>query len=369
MKRSDSRIPSLDGLRAFSIAGVLVSHAFFAYGLDHQDLIWVRLLRNLGPLGVGVFFGISGFLITSLLQREREQAGRISLTEFYLRRAFRILPPFWAYVAVMWLVSAPVPEHGYRNALLFLTDYLPSGWWLGHSWSLSVEEQFYLLWPVTVVLAGRWSRWASLVLLLASPVIRVVHGHYDPDADLASMWHTRIDALMAGCWLALSRQQLRGTAFLRFLTHNLTAAVAAFTLVIGSPLLTIRHEGAWAWPVGWSLEALAVMALLAWAVERPETAAGRFLNWKPVARLGVLSYSLYLWQQPFFAGESWGTWSGTFPMNVLGALGMAMVSYALVEQPCLALRDRVIAWRRARRAHLAPAPAAANAAAAERDAA
>ena len=155
-----SRIPSLDGLRAISIGMVLTAHlAASVTALEHRPLL-LYTIGN-GNRGVSVFFVISGFLITSLLLKERELTGKISLRDFYLRRAFRILPPFWVFlacIAVIWKLR--IIETSWTNlgvALIFLRDYIPGDWWTGHSWSLSVEEQFYLLWPAILVFLERVS--------------------------------------------------------------------------------------------------------------------------------------------------------------------------------------------------------------------
>ncbi|MFT3915091.1 MAG: acyltransferase [Anaeromyxobacteraceae bacterium] len=353
------RVPSLDGLRAVSIACVLVAHSFFAAGREHPESVPIALLENLGPLGVTLFFGISGFIITTLLAREQARRGRISLGEFYLRRAFRILPPLWVYVAAVALLAPPPPEGAFRHTLLFLTDYLRAGWWLGHTWSLSVEEQFYLLWPATLAVAGRRGVRVALLVLLASPVIRSVHHLLSPWESLSFMFHARMDALAVGCLVALERGRLLGPAPSRALATAASgpaALLSAAFLAVASPLLVLRFHGWYEYPVRYTLEALAVASILVWALRNPASAVGRLLNLPAVAHVGVLSYSLYLWQQPFFSGEARNLALGRFPLNVLAALAVAELSYRLVERPALGLRDRVLGWRRARRAAaLAPA--------------
>jgi peptidoglycan/LPS O-acetylase OafA/YrhL len=112
-----------------------------------------------GELGVHVFFVISGFLITGLLMEELALSGRISLSRFYLRRTLRIFPAYYAYLAIAFLAAVAgwvqLAPHDLMHGLSYTSNYYPSrSWFLGHTWSLSVEEQFYLLWPALVVLTG-----------------------------------------------------------------------------------------------------------------------------------------------------------------------------------------------------------------------
>jgi len=349
-----ARIPSLDGLRAMSIACVLVSHSFYAYGQTH-DQDWLYVVRTLGSLGVSFFFGISGFIITTLLQQERLRSGRISASEFYVRRAFRILPPFWAYVAMVVLLGPVQPVHAVSRSLLFVSNYLPTSWWLGHTWSLSVEEQFYLLWPATMILVGARASRVAVFILALSPVIRVAHHLVVPTAAMEPFFHARMDALAIGCLVALEREHLRDSWYVQLLGRGPVAAAAAVFLVVGSPLLDRRFHGLYVFPFRYSMEAAAVASILLWAIQHPGSTVGRFLNWRPVVRLGVLSYSLYLWQQPFFSEELRGSSFGAFPLNILTPIVLAELSYRLVERPALRARDRVIAWMRARRRAAAPA--------------
>lgn len=342
------RVPSLDGLRAVSIVSVIVSHVFFDYRQQHDDLA-LRLVANLGPLGVSIFFGISGFIITSLLRREQEEHGRVDLGAFYIRRTFRILPPFWAYVALTALLGPSFPFAHFRNALLFVANYGESNWWLGHSWSLSVEEQFYLLWPLTFVVAGAVRSRVALWLVLLAPVSRVVTHLITPASALDFMFHTRFDSLLVGCLIALNRDDCDRKRIWRVLGNGHVAFAAVLFLVLGSPLLLERFHGLYHYPVGASLEAVAVGSIILWAIRHPGGRVGAVLNSRPARRLGLISYSLYLWQQPFFSSELLGSVLGRFPVNCLAPLVLAELSYRMIERPSLKARDRVLAWYFGRR--------------------
>ena len=227
MKRT---IPSLDGLRAVSVVFVLIGHLFGGAFSYKSPAVWsVLLLVGNGNLGVNIFFGISGFLITRLLVKECARTGRIDLFGFYARRAFRIFPAFYFYLASILLLSAagiftfyPVT---WFSAALYLRNYYPpfegSGDWLtAHAWSLAVEEQFYLLWPPCfAVLGQRRSAWFAASLVAISPSLRVLNYLFLPGlrTDVNYMTHTRLDALMVGCLVAILLDNPR---FKQILAHG-----------------------------------------------------------------------------------------------------------------------------------------------------
>ena len=163
---SIARIPSLDGLRTLSIFLVIALHTIQRYAINHTvSTVWYGIFN--GSTGVLIFFVISGYLITRLLLNEHQKSGSISLRGFYLRRAMRILPPLYVYVAVLlilgWAGRLAITKLDIVSALFFFHNYAPSSMWaLEHFWSLSTEEQFYLIWPCILLyclrrpgLAGR----------------------------------------------------------------------------------------------------------------------------------------------------------------------------------------------------------------------
>jgi len=346
----ESRIPSLDGLRATSIAFVLIGHGLSEFQRAHH-VPGLGILVSYGELGVRVFFCISGFLITSLLMAERRVSGRIDFAAFYLRRAFRILPAYWAFLIAVALVGAsgrlPCSLVDLRRALLFVTDYLPVSWCFGHTWSLSVEEQFYLFWPLTLWLAGERLALVLAVLLgLAAPIFRLTAA-----TEAISGLHYQIDGLMIGVVLALLRER-HGTRALRLYGGNVMATVSVLFVLVVSPAVTglFAHRGLSLKlaPVGSIWEVLAIGSIVLWAVHHAQTALGRALNWGPIVHLGLMSYSLYLWQQPFlFQGLS-GAGPGRILVHAAAAFLCAELSYFLVERPFMALRRRVLARRAAR---------------------
>jgi peptidoglycan/LPS O-acetylase OafA/YrhL len=340
-------IPSLDGLRAVSIGMVIVGHLFHRKVNEFRGVerIVSRMIAN-ADLGVSIFFVISGFLITTLLLMELRDRARIDLRRFYIRRSFRIFPAFYVYLLALLLLGlagmVTIVPKTWMSAALYLRNYWPplegSGDWItAHTWSLAVEEQFYLLWPLAfTVLGRRRSTFLAAALIVLFPISRVATYWAFPAArpDLGYMLHTRGDGLMMGCLLALVVDQ----PWCRRLRERLydwhAPALAIVFLLIGSNVLHLRFGGWYLLPAGYTAEAFAVVLVLAWLVDRPTTALGRILNHPAVKHVGVISYSLYLWQQLFAAWHGW--W------RVPAIFLAAEASYRLVERPCLRLRDRVM---------------------------
>jgi peptidoglycan/LPS O-acetylase OafA/YrhL len=354
------RIPSLDGLRALSIVLVLLSHLAGTRGFPVGRHAMHRFLDP-GYLGVRIFFVISGYLITRLLLEERVRSGTISLAGFYARRAFRIFPAFLVFVAAMAVASAlglvRAEAHDFVYALTYTMNFhIPhSGdWALGHLWSLSVEEQFYLLWPALLLALGtRGGLRAATAMLVVAPACRYACRYaldrLGPSLDLlmSSTFPTVADQVATGCLLAGFEGKLDDPRWKRFATSPWFVVV---------PLAAVAAANAGAHPfVNLVLAQAFINVAVALCVHRvvrwPEGALGRLLNARPVALLGFLSYSLYLWQQPFLDRES-DTWWCRFPLNIVLALAAATLSYRLVERPLRAL------WAH-RAAAAATAPAAA----------
>lgn len=339
------RIPSLDGLRAISIALVLVLHMsatrnFFTY----KQIEWM----NPGDLGVRTFFVISGFLITTLLLEELDRDGRISLKNFYIRRTFRIFPAFYAYVAAIALLAAygivELAPGDLPRAMTYTVNYHNQGgsWMVAHLWSLSVEEQFYLLWPATLAFLGRRRGLISAALVLAAvPLIRLIGWVFFPEyrVNIGHSFETVADALATGCLLAGTRDWLIQQSWYRRLQASKLCLLLPVIIVLGDSMF-VRPRVYFAFII--PIVNIAIALLIDWCVRNSTGIVGRVLNSRPFVFVGTLSYSLYLWQQLFCQQQRHpDTWWGMFPVNAVLAFITAMASFYLIEQPFLNLRKRV----------------------------
>jgi peptidoglycan/LPS O-acetylase OafA/YrhL len=342
MSKAANRIPSLDGIRAVSIALVIVCHY-------EQDAIRIDPL-DLGSLGVRIFFVISGYLITGLLLKELEQDGHINLLRFYFRRTMRIFPAYYFFLACMLLISslgwASVSLRQALPALTYTSNYFtPSLWLLKHTWSLSTEEQFYLIWPAALMFSGRRR---GLAVLLALLVVAPICGHI-----LSLRLGHEVPAFFngpigIGCLLALTRESLYRTQVYRRWIHSQLGLILPFVILPCN--LPALHAGGLRDAFFSLVMNIAIAIGLDWAVVHHNGLVGRFLNLRAVVYIGVLSYSVYLWQQPFLSIGTYehaiylsGHWKLlTNPFARLAAIATCtLVSYYLVERPMLRLRARL----------------------------
>ena len=335
--------PALDGLRALAVAGVLLFHG------------GVSFLPG-GFLGVDAFFVLSGFLITSLLLAEHASSGRIRLPAFWGRRARRLLPALLVMLAAVVVLGrallAPPDVALLRGDTVAALGYVANwrmiyhgeGYFaqtadpspLQHTWSLGIEEQFYLLWPLVVVLALRWRRGRALLLGLAllGTALSVLASvwWYRPDDIDRDYFGTdsRAQALLIGCALAvlLTRERSR----LRL------GGLALVALVVLAWLWT-RTAGAspWLYHGGLTVAALSVAVVLAHVVLSPGSLTARALGLAPLVVLGRISYGVYLWHWPLFGFVN-SQRTGLSGAALLGlrlglTLAVAAASYALVELP------------------------------------
>lgn len=345
-------IPTLDGWRAIAILGVMVSHAGHSYSAAlGRESIFDRFA--LGTHGVNLFFAISGLLITSRLLEEWDNSGSISLKRFYVRRAFRILPPALLYLSCVALLGAlgllPVVREELVAATLFFRNYLPpllgahgAGFFTSHYWSLGVEEHFYLFWPALLLFAGRKR---ALPVAITIAVLIAVWRHAEAWREIMlfnaiqptyfARSDTRIDSIMWGvvAALALSRPEVRALA------EKYLGAMVYLAFVALYGVITYRYGTR---PTFW--ESSIVPVLIVGTVLRPRSVLGRVLENPAMRWIGRLSYSLYLWEFFFvyYPGvpTTLGVWQ-TFPVNLIVAVACATASYYLVERPLIRVGHRL----------------------------
>lgn len=334
-----NHLPSLDGLRAISILLVLLGHLGGTRGFMHVNLG----VGDYAHLGVVVFFVISGFLITRLLLSEYAKKGTISLKLFYIRRTLRLFPACYALIACVYLLSLTGITHLQTreiwHAVTYTVNYLPHGpWEIGHLWSLSVEEQFYLFWPLVFLALGpRQVTWVAVALILLGPIGRLANRILlinTPYHDLP-MFPMVADSIAAGCILASVSGWLEGQGWYLKLFKP-ASALGILTIV----LLANRYMDYTLVSVfGTSILNIGLAILIHRSVYCHRDWIGQILNWKPIAFVGTLSYSLYLWQQLFLNRNS-AAWANAFPQNLVFAVAAAVGSYFLLEKPFLKLRQR-----------------------------
>jgi peptidoglycan/LPS O-acetylase OafA/YrhL len=358
---SQPRVPSLDGCRAISILLVVLAHLCRTPAFRVFDP-YARWLYHCGPYGVEIFFVISGFLITKLLLQEELSHGRISILRFYIRRAFKIWPVAYAYLLVIallaWTHVIAIAPHHLLYAATFLTNQVEeANWFTGHFWSLAIEEQFYILWPVVFLHTSRRRRLlcCCLIVLLA-PLLRTLAYVYAPSIHREMQFSLLFmgDAIAIGCIMALLSQELEKSR----IVHRIISLHCFFLIPALSVFMyaTLKLLPAFYFALGRSIALLCIATTL-WKVMHAHDSAVRVLNAWLMVKIGVLSYSLYVWQQVFLNPTSTSTFNH-LPLNLLLVCAAAVASHYLLELPFLRLRPRFSAWLEARRRGLHVRPSA-----------
>jgi peptidoglycan/LPS O-acetylase OafA/YrhL len=352
---TQNRLPGLDGLRAVGVLGVVVAHTTFATGLP-------------GDFGPTAFFVLSGFLITRLLVREHERTGEVSIGRFYLRRTMRIFPAYYAFLIVSFFLDARAGQQWgpafLANALTYTVNYFnafnhhPSTS-LAHAWSLAVEEQFYLLWPLAfVILAARGRRALMVgagVAALAAVAWRswVVLGAHVDVAYVYNAFETRFDNLAVGCLLAIAIDHDRVVAAARWCGKRSWFPLVTVALLFASRVIL---PNPYHYSVGLTIDALLIAVFITQILQLYRSRLWSWLEWPAVRYLGRISYPMYLY-------HAWGASVGRripgdvqaieFAASVLATIILASGSYYLIERPFLKLKARRVsnAWE-----HLPRAP-------------
>jgi len=317
------RIPSLDGLRAISISLVVLSH------LANWKHANIDFALPYGALGVHIFFVLSGYLITGLLLKEHDRTSTISLKDFYIRRGFRIFPAAFVFMAiVIALFWRQMTWYHVLAAVLYVSNMdMARPWIFVHLWSLSIEEQFYLLWPFAV---KKWFRHKTAILIgvfFFAPVFRTALYAFRVQNGLLHSLPAHADELAIGCLLAVLAPRLPKISgylalpmlALVILSPWFPAITPARTLVMLFVFRPLVH--------------VSIAALVLHVIQVPY----RALNWAPVAWIGKISYSIYLWQELFCTNTSLRLGYSL----ILPTLAAACLSYYLVEQPMLRLREKL----------------------------
>lgn len=344
-------MPGLDGLRALSILAVI------AY---HLDFHWA----SGGFLGVGVFFTLSGYLITDQLMMEWRNKGKINLRDFWIRRIRRLMPALFFMLAIiyLWLILFEPSrieslQSDFMSAVLYINN-----WWkishnvsyfesfgpqspIGHLWSLAIEEQFYLLWPVIIIIGLRFApkrrKLALFITVGAVASILAMGLIYEPGADPSRVYYgtdTRAFALLIGAIFAIG-----------YPSYNLPKQISAksrlaLDIMGGLGLLVIlimiwkTNEYQTSLYVGGLAVFSVISAIVTVILAHPASKVARFIGCKPLRWIGVRSYSLYLWHYPVIILTSPTVNTGEFNgsrvvLQLVLSFLLAEFSFKFVEEP------------------------------------
>jgi len=349
--------PLLTGLRGVAVSCVVLFHIRNII-YQGRTMMGTNIDLTQGYLGVDIFFVLSGFLITLLLIEEWESSGKISLKAFYMRRALRLLPALTVFLSVMIvyaLIAFPydrafkttvvsVASLGYSTNWLMAFHLYAEDQILSHTWSLAIEEQFYLVWPLLFIFLLRCGlRRRTILIIVAVAILSVLFYRvtaFHSGAPLVRIYNgtdMRGDSLLIGC---LAAMLLAWNVLPRLFQRALGIAAFISTLVI-TMYLTGHNRGA-VLSSGFTIYGLAVAIVLISLVREPPRLALRLLECRPLVWLGEISYAVYLWH--FFAITLAMRWIDSPAMVSLMAmaftLAFASLSYYLIEKPFLRLKKR-----------------------------
>lgn len=335
-----TRLPALDGLRAVFVALVVLYHG----GLPLS-----------ASLGVSGFFVLSGFLITLLLLREHDATGTVSLPRFYARRALRIFPAYYAFLALSIAADLYTGNRNIEPAILpgifYVINYYNAindhpSISIAHAWSLAVEEQFYLLWPALLLVVAGKGREAIIKVLLGLIAVVVAWRCIAwgllgfGSAYIYNSFETRFDSLAIGCLLAAASASAWMQELARRLGAHWTLPVVTVALLIA---VAVAEGNAFRYTLGFSVHALLLGILLLQALLLYRAPAWSWLEWAPVRYVGRISYGIYLYHIFGLAvGRKLAQGNATLALalGITATVLLASASWHVLESPLLSLRRR-----------------------------
>jgi peptidoglycan/LPS O-acetylase OafA/YrhL len=351
------RILGFDGIRGLAAVFVVLTHLHFWKLLENHHLLNPALTPLFGATGVQAFFILSGFLITALLITELESTGSISLKYFFIRRSLRIFPLYLLFLALVTLIYYIDTRVTTTASLLFAYSYLynfiPKSLYtpfLGHTWSLAVEEHFYLFWPFIFVIAFKKHRTPLLIVivlyLLSTPVL---HTYLDNIGLSKSYFVARWTFIASyniamGCLLAML--MLSGSAqsiIRRYLSGRRSLIVSGLLYVFPATVygLSVSFDNIFSSYI----RCIGIAGMIGWLYTHQNSLAAKCLECRPLKYLGTVSYGIYMYQGLFLATgparHAGHFWPPTSQLNGLfWVIIVTPLSYHLFEKPFIRLKHK-----------------------------
>lgn len=349
------RVHSLDILRGIAVIGVLFRHMYLPIESSHLDTL-LLYLHEIGWMGVDLFFVLSGFLVSGLLFKEYKKTGKVSVKRFLIRRGLKIYPSFYFFIATTCLYQLmrfkPLNPYTILAEILYVQNYF-SGLW-NHSWSLAVEEHFYLSIIVIFVLL-QWKKdnltklpYILAFILLLCTVLRtfyILNNSLIPLNKELYLTHFRIDSLIFG--VLISYINYYHKSFIKKL-FSTTWMIFIITILISPCIIFPNFTSNFMFCIGFTILYLAFGALILWVIQNEILYTPKnFLN-KILRKIGIYSYSIYLWHMPvkfWFLNAFHMVFSSNYYLDLLvyllSSVLIGIFMSKIIEIPIIKFRDKL----------------------------
>jgi len=337
-------IKGFDSLRAISVIFVLLAHLGLFALLPENEFVTGRVWHLMsGGTGVQIFFTLSGFLITKILLLEAKNYGSINFRNFYLKRFLRLSPPLLVFfILLAILVNLEYIEtsiYGFLYSFFYIYNFIPNAYYtseLGHTWSLGLEEQYYLIWPLIIHFIRRKSIYIIIFITLLICIVAIYAYPHFPFYEnfVPRRWFIpAVAPVLIGSLFALMLSNAENKWNSLF-NKGKTALIAGLLLFI-SPLYFPFIE------LSFILQSIGISLVLIWISFNQESQFTSVLHNKPMVYIGRMSYGLYVYQGLFLTtGPSGELWIQQFPQNIILTLATAILSFHFIEKPILRLKSK-----------------------------
>lgn len=337
-------IKGFDALRAISIILVLLTHLGLYHHLPENDFIKYRVWQLIsGNTGVQIFFTLSGFLITKILLEELNEFKSILFKQFYIRRFLKLLPPllvFYIVVAILMqfgLIDAS--KVGFLYSFFYLYNFVPNQFYTGelaHTWSLAIEEQYYIIWPFVINFLSKKKGFLFIFFILIACIISIniypyfsFTGNFKPER-----WFIpAVGPILIGSFFAwlIDQNERKFGAYFEQKQLPLWIGIIMFALPLYTPIMKLSFL----------FQSIGISIILIWILFNQESRVIKILNIKAITYIGTISYGLYVYQGLFLkTGPSGTLWFQKFPQNIVLTFLTAIISFHLLEKPILKLKKK-----------------------------
>ncbi len=341
-KNAFNRISSLDGLRAISVILVILEHAGNSLPLQIKNSFFYTVISR-GHTGVMFFFIISGFIITNQLNELKSKNYKLNI--FYFKRAKKIFPIFYLYILFIFLIDYFFSQSIFsRFSSIFISSSLlwnykflfydnwnlKESWFFGHFWSLNIEEQFYVFYPLMFYFS-KFKYFIVILIIVFSPLLRVATYFYFPETRgyLDLMFHTGIDTILTGClgWKLWTIPKYNFVINKIIEKRIFLILCFVFVFFIDPYLINLFH-GKYTATFGTSIKNIALLFLMFYSINSKDKIS-IILNSRILVYIGLASYSIYVWQQ--LITQTVLEKYFLFPFNVLFSFVVGIISFEFIE--------------------------------------